>query len=436
MIIVDSALERRETAGSPVRIGLVGAGYMARAIAQEFLTPITGMRLVAIGNRTLSQADRAYRDGGVQTPRIVNSVAELEESVARGEYAITEDPTLLCRAGGIDAIIECTGQIEFGSRIAMMTIEHGKHVILVNAELDATLGPILKMYADRHGVVLTNTDGDEPGVAMNLYRFIKTIGLRPVLAGNLKGLIDPYRTPETQKAFAEKSKQGAHMVTSFADGTKLAQETTILANATGFKVGKRGMYGHRCGHVKDVLQLFSPAELLHDGGWVEYLLGAEPNNGAFVVGYTDHPAQQRYLSTFKMGDGPLYCFYTPFHLPHMQVVPTVARAVLFNDATVTARGGPMCDVITLAKRDLAAGETLDGIGGFTCYGVIENADVALRDDLLPMGLAEGCRLTRAVAKDHVLSYRDVEVPAGRFCDRLRAEQNAHFGRPSVMQAIA
>ena len=425
MIIVDAALERREREGRPVHVGLVGAGYMGRGIALEILTPVGGMRLAAVANRTLSEAVRAYVDGGVDSVVNVDSVVRLERAIATQRCAVTEDALLLCRAENVDVIIECTGEVEFGARVAMEAIEHGKHVVLMNAELDATLGPILKVYADRNGVVITNTDGDEPGVAMNLYRFVKMIGYRPVAAGNFKGMIDPYRTPATQAAFAERHHQKPRMITSFADGTKLSMEATILANATGFRVARRGMYGHRCAHVRDTLTLYSLDELLR-GGLVEYILGAEPHTGAFVLGYSDHPTKREYMSYFKMGEGPLYAFYTPYHLPHLQIVPTVARAVLFRDATVAPRGEPVCDVLTVAKRDLKAGEVLDGIGGFTCYGAIDNADVARRENLLPMGLSQGCRLSRDVALDHAITYDDVVLPEGRLGDQLRAEQTAHF----------
>ncbi len=425
MIMVDAALEKREKEGNPIRVGLVGAGYMGRGIALEFLTPIVGMRLVAISNRTLGEAARAYREAGADSVETAGSVAQLEQAIAKGRYAITDDPTLLCQAEGIDAIIEATGEVEFGAQVALKALENREHVILVNAELDSTVGPILKVYADRNGVVITNTDGDEPGVAMNLYRFVKTIGYRPVLAGNFKGILDPYRTPETQKGFAEKHHQKTRMITSFADGTKLSMEATILANGTGFRVGKRGMYGHRCAHVKDTLKLYSLDQLL-DGGLVDFILGAEPHTGAFVLGYNDHPIKKQYMDYFKMGDGPLYAFYTPYHLPHLQVVTTVARAVLLRDPTVSPQGKPMCDVLTVAKRDLKAGEVLDGIGGFTCYGTVDNADVVRKENLLPMGLSQGCRLKHDIAKDRPITHNDVEIPPGRLCDKLRAEQTAYF----------
>lgn len=398
---------------------------MGRGIALEILTPIVGMRLVAIGNRTLAEAARAYRDAGVDDVHLVDSLAQLKSAIASQQFVVTDDPLLLCRAEGIDAIVECTGEVEFGARVAMEAMEHGKHVILMNVELDATVGPILKVHADRNGVVITNTDGDEPGVAMNLYRLVKMVGYRPVAAGNFKGMIDHYRTPATQQAFAEQHHQKPRMITSFADGTKLSMEATILANATGFRVARRGMYGHRCAHVRDTLTLYPLEELLH-GGLVDYVLGAEPHTGAFVLGYSDHPTKQEYMRYFKMGDGPLYAFYTPYHLPHLQIVPTIARAVLFGDATVAPEGEPVCDVLTVAKRDLAAGEVLDGIGGFACYGTIDNADVVRRENLLPVGLAEGCRLTRSAVRDQPITYDDVVVPPGRLADQLRAEQSAHF----------
>ncbi len=425
MIIVDNALAKRQAEKRPLRIGLVGGGYMGRGIAMHFLEPLVGMRLAAVSNRTIGDAARAYVQGGIEDPRNVDNVRDLQEAIAAGKPAITDDATLLCRADGIDVLIESTGEIEFGAHIAMEAIRHQKHLVLMNAEMDATIGPILKVHADRAGVVVTNTDGDEPGVAMNLVRFVNGVGYHAVAAGNLKGMIDPYRTPDTQKAFAEKYHQKPRMITSFADGTKLSMECTILSNATGFRVGKRGMYGPKCAHVKEALSAF-PVEQLLSGGLVDYLLGAEPHTGAWVIAHSENPIKRQYMSYFKMGEGPFYAFYTPYHLPHVQIVDTVARAGLFGDATVAPIGAPVCDVLTVAKKDLTTGETLDGIGGFMTYGTIDNADVVRRDALLPMGLSEGCKLKRDIPKDQPIRAGDVVFPSGRLCDKLRAEQDRHF----------
>jgi predicted homoserine dehydrogenase-like protein len=425
MVIVDTALARREQDGKPVRVAMVGAGVTGQMIALQLLAPITGMRLVAIANRTPGRALQAFTNAGIDSAKLVSGVPELEDRVAHGRCSVVEDPLAVCRAANIDVVVEVTGSVEFGAHVAVAAISHRKHVVLVNAELDSTVGPILRHQADRAGVVITNTDGDEPGVAMTLLRYVKAVGLRPVGAGNLKGLIDRYRTPETQREFAAKHNQDAAKVTSFADGTKLSMEATILANATGFQVGQRGMYGPKCEHVRDIARLL-PAEKLTSGGLVDYALGAEPHTGAFVIAWEEHARKRKELSYYKMGDGPFYVFYTPYHLPHVQLASTIARAALFHDATVAPKGAPVCEVAAVAKRSLKAGEVIDGVGGFMTYGIIENAGTFASENLLPAGIAEQCRLLRPVEKDTPLTYRDVELPKDRLCDRLRAEQKARF----------
>lgn len=430
MILLDTALRKRQDEGRPVRVGLIGAGYMGRGIALQIVTSTCGMELTAIANRGLSGAQQAYIQAGVDNFKVAETVGELDANASRGVASITRDPSLLCRSELIDVLIEVTGTIEYAAAVVLDAVEHGKHVVLMNAELDATLGPILKVKADRAGVVLSNSDGDQPGVIMNLYRYVRAIGCRPVLAGNMKGLQDPYRTPETQKGYAEKYRQKPQMVTSFADGTKISMEMAVVANATGFRAGRRGMYGPSCKHVNEALELFPRDQMLGDG-LVDYILGAEPAPGVFIIGYNDHPLQRQYLYYYKMGEGPFYLFYTPYHLCHLEAPLTAARAVLFHDAAVASLGGPVCDVITVAKRDLKAGDVLDGIGGFLTYGVLENSSACLAEGLLPMGLAEGCRVTQDIARDSALTYSQVELPPDRLIDRLRAEQTQYFGQGEV-----
>lgn len=425
MIIVDAALEKREEAGNPIRVGIIGAGYMGRGVVLQILSAIKGMDVAAVYNRTISQAELAYKQAGVDSVVRVETAAALEDAIKNGQYVITDDPMLLCEADGIDAIMEATGEIEFGAHVVMRAIEHGKHVILMNAELDAVVGPILKVYADKAGVVISNVDGDQPGVIMNLYRWVNSIGYKPILAGNMKGLQDHYRTPETQKEFADAHKQKPRMITSFADGTKISMEMAVVANATGFRVGVRGMYGPECKHVTESKELF-PLDQMLDGGMVDYILGAEPGPGVFVLGYNDNPIKQQYLSYLKMGEGPVYVFYIPYHFPHLESPLTIARAVLFHDAATAPVAGPVVDVITAAKRDLREGEEIDGIGGFMVYGVTENHDVARRGNMIPMSLIEGCRLNRNLLRDEILTYEDVEVPGRRLIDKLYKEQIEYF----------
>jgi predicted homoserine dehydrogenase-like protein len=425
MIIVDTALERRQRDGSPIKIGIVGAGYMGQAMALTIERNLVGMRVVAIANRTVETAERVFAEAGVEESVQAGDQEALDSLVARGRRAVASDPLLLCRSQEIEAIIECTGEVEYGARTVTEAIANRKHVLLVNAELDATVGPVLKVLADRMGVVITNADGDEPSVAMNMFRFVKSIGYRPVLAGNVKGFLDHHRNPDTQKGFADAHGMRANMVTSFADGTKLSLEATTLANATGFKVTKLGMVGRRLAHVNDLLGFCHPKELLEQGV-VDYVLGAEPGSGAFVVGYNDDPQLMPYMSYFKMGDGPLYMFYRPFHLAHLEAPLSVARAVLFGDASIAPAGPPVCEVAAVAKRDLEAGEELDGIGGYNCYGLIDNVENTRRDGILPIGLAADARLTRPVAQDQPIRAADVIMPGRRLVDDLYAQQDAHF----------
>ena len=422
---VDHLLAERAERGQPIRVGLVGAGAAGRAIALHLARTVPGIRLVAIANRTVAHASRAFAAAGVPRVREVRTATELDEAIEQAQYAIMADAELLCESSSIDVIVEATGTIEYAARIVLTALERAKHVVLVNAELDATLGPLLAHRAAQFGVVLTNTDGDEPGVAMTLLRYLRSLGLRPVAAGNLKGLLDYYRTPDTQRAFAERFGLNAQKTTSFADATKLSLEATILANATGFRVGKRGMYGPRCADVRELADLLPSDQMLTDG-LIDFALGAAPHTGAFVIVHEDDAEKRRLFAYGKMGDGPFYVFHTPFHLPHVQLASTIARAVLHGDATVAPLGAPVCETITVAKRDLRAGELLDGVGGYCAYGLIDNADAAVAAEALPIGVSEGCRLLRDIRKDDVVSYRDVELPPGRLVDRLRAEQQRLF----------
>jgi len=429
MILIDRALAERVHAGNPIRVAIIGAGYSGRNIAYQIIKSCPGLRLVAISNRTLSKAREAYENAGVTSVDVVDSPKVLEQMIRNNRHAVTEDASVICGAEGIDAVIEATGTIEFGAGVVLQAVKHGKHIILMNVELDATLGPILKARADREGVIYSNSDGDEPGVAMNMLRFVTSIGLKPVVAGNLKGLYDPYRNPDTQQGFAKSHNQKATTMTSFADGTKLSMELTVLANATGFGVGKRGMYGPSLSHVNDSAQYFR--DKLRDGGMVDFLVGAAPSNGAFVLGYSEDPVKAAFLKYLKMGEGPLYVFYTPFHLPQLEIPLTVARAVLFRDSTVAPMGGPVCDAVSVAKKDLKAGDVMDGLGGFACYTLIENYGRSRQENALPIGVSEGCRLKRDVSKDQLVTYDDVELPEGRLCDKLRKEQDEFFAKEGV-----
>jgi predicted homoserine dehydrogenase-like protein len=334
---------------------------------------------------------------------------------------LTDDPGVLCACRAIDLIVEVTGTVDFAARVALDAFAQQKPVVLVNAELDSLVGPLLSVKAREAGVVVTHTDGDEPGVAMTLFRYVQTVGLRPVAAGNIKGMVDYYRTPATQREFAARHDQDVKKVTSFADATKLSMETTVLANATGFGVARRGMYGPACAYVRELAHLL-PADAMLAGGIVDYSVGAAPHTGAFVVVHEENPLKKTQLAYYKLGGGPFYVFYTPFHLPHIQIPSTIARAVIHHDPTVAPLAGPSCEVVTVAKRDLKSGERLDGVGGFCTYGLIDNYSTARAENALPIALSEDCVLMRDIPKGTAIGFADVKLPATRLSDELWLEQ--------------
>ena len=427
MILVDTALQERQAQGKPIRVAIVGAGFMCQGLTNQIENSTPGMRVVAISNRKVQRAVDVFRYSGRKDVVVADTQNKLDDAIRANKAVATENALLLSRSGLVDVICDVTGSVEFGAHVVLEAFKHGKDVVLMNAEIDATIGPILQVYAKSYGVILSACDGDEPGLQMNLYRWVKGLGLIPRVIGNVKGLQDPYRNPTTQKAFAERWQQNPAMVTSFADGTKISCEQTIVANATGFKVKSRGMSRglEYKGDVMQIGKLYDINELRAIGGIIDYVVGT-PLTKVYVLAEHPDPKQQHYLNLYKLGEGPLYSFFMPYHLVHFEVPNSIARVVLFRDNLAKPLGGPVVEVCAVAKRDLKAGEILDDYGMYMTYGEAANVDEMSKGQYLPEGLVEGCKLLRDVKKDAVLTYSDVELPSNRLADRLRAEQYRHF----------
>ncbi|MGA2271931.1 MAG: NAD(P)-dependent oxidoreductase [Bryobacteraceae bacterium] len=436
MIIVDTALKAREREGRPVRVALIGAGFISHGLANHIVNTTPGMRLVGVYNRSPQRAFDLCQYAGLTDVVSPSVQHEVDLAIREGKVVTTDDAFLLARSSEVDVLVDVTGSVEFGARVALEAFRHTKDVVLLNAEIDATIGPILQVYAEKHGVILSACDGDEPGLQINLYRWVKGLGLTPRVIGNVKGLQDPYRNPSTQKGFAEKWGQNPAMVTSFADGSKISFEQTIVANATGFVVRSRGM--SRGAEYKDdvmkIGRLYDAEEVRKLGGVVDYVVGT-PLTKVYCLAEHPDPKQQHYLSLYKMGEGPLYPFFLPYHLVHFEVPNAIARVALFRDAVAKPLGGPVVEVCAVAKRDLRSGEVLDDYGMYTTYGEAVNADEMCRNRYLAEGLVEGCSLKRDVAKDSVITYDDVALPPDRLADRLRAEQYRLFRAETWLEEL-
>jgi predicted homoserine dehydrogenase-like protein len=426
VIIVDRALEAREAEGRPIRVGIIGAGFMSQGLTNHIVNTVPGMRVVGISNRRAERAREVFRYAGLE-PVAVESQSAFDDVTARGGAAFTDDPFLLCRSENVDVVCEVTGSVELGAQVALEAFAHGKDVVLMNAELEATIGPILNVYADRYGVLLSACDGDEPGVQLDLFRWVKGLGLEPRVIGNVKGLQDPYRNPTTQKGFAEQWGQNPSMVTSFADGSKISFEQAIAANSTGFTVLQRGM-SRGLEYRDDVMtigRLYDVDQVRELGGVIDYVVGT-PLTKVYVLAEHDDPKQRHYLNLYKLGEGPLYSFFVPYHLVHFEVPNSIARVALFRDPVSRSLAGPVVEVCAVAKRDLKAGETLDDYGEYMTYGEAAAVEEMSTGRYLPEGLVQGCALRRDIAKDEVITYDDVDLPEARVADRLRAEQYEHF----------
>jgi predicted homoserine dehydrogenase-like protein len=411
MYIIDRKLKEREVNNNPIRIGIIGCGEMGRGLINHIYRYIKGMEITAVYNRTPAKSELAMDTAGITKYRVTNNPMEFNQAIESGQVAITSEPDLLIESPYLDVLVEITGQIMFGLEMTLKAFSAGKHVVSFNAELESTFGPLIKAKAEENNVKYTLGDGDQPGVTLNLYRYVKAMGFSPLVCGNIKGMQDRYRTPATQAAFAKKWGISAIMATNFADGTKIAFEQACTANATNMAVAERGMTGYPYdGHVDDLTGKFDVDKLKSLGGIVDYALGSKPGPGVFVFASAEDPFSVQYLSYGKLGNGPLYSFYVPYHLLFFELAFSIVRLIDFDDVTLDAAYGMKVEVGTFAKQDLKAGIKLDGIGGFHTYGMCENYREAKNGQILPMGLSENAALIKDIKKDQPITFNDVEFP--------------------------
>ncbi len=415
-----SRLAKRRCKGRIINVAVTGAGFIGRGIVFQIdRTP--GMKTALIVNRNTDPAVEAYLRAWRSRDDIIVSddPYTIQQAINTDRAAVTTRADMLRELEGIEVVVEATGAVEYGAQVAIHAIEGAKHVVMMNAETDATVGCALKQRADQASVVYTNSDGDQPGVLRRLCDYVNGINLDVVAAINCKGFMDVNATPETIKPWAEKQNTSLPMTTAFTDGTKMNIENAVLANSTGLVPDCRGMRGVKTtsqSALEDCLAVFSRR------GVVDYTLGGDFGGGVFVIGHSeDAQAVQPYMQYLKMGPGPNYLFFRPYHLCHFETPLSIAEVALDNEPTIAPLGSPVAEVITIAKRDLTPGEALDGIGGYTCYGEIDTAANAA--GLLPIGLAENAVLTRPITKGAPIPFEAVEINHDSILMRLRQEQS-------------
>ncbi len=422
-------LAQRQQSNQPIQVGLVGVGQMgAGMIAQVDL--MQGMDVVAAADIDLQRAAAAFHAIGVAEDDVVMlptdaTVTHANQAIAAGKRIITSNAALIPEVA-LDAVVEATGIPSIGAQVAYRTILARRHIIMLNVETDVTIGYLLKRMADAAGVVYTTSAGDEPGSLKELYDFARTLGFEVVAAGKGKNNpLDRSATPQQLAEQARRQEMNAKMLTSFVDGTKTMVEMTAVANATGLLPDISGMHGPSA--TPDTLaQIFCPREdggILHQRGVVDYALG-NVAPGVFLIITTTQPKVVKDLKYLRLGPGPYWTLYRPYHLANIETPISVAQAVLHNHATLAPQGPPVAETTTVAKRDLRAGELLDGLGGTMVHGNIERADVAREARMLPLGLSERACLRRDIARGQTLTYDDVELDEHSFIVHARRLQDA------------
>lgn len=409
MIPLD-ALRELETVGRSIKVGLVGAGFMGRGIV-EVVESAPAMEVVAVADIEIEKACKCFEGINFSNYNEIKHSGDARDIDFPKERIVTADYRVITELEGLDFIIEATGVPEVGAEVAFFCIMNGKRIGMLNVETDCTAGYWLSEFARKAGVVYTVCTGDEPAAIKELCDFSRTLGFSVVACGKGKNNpLDLAANPDSVSKRAAEKGLNSRILTEFIDGTKTMVELACVANACGLTVDRRNMHGPHAG-VDELVRTFCLKEeggILDREGVVDYVLG-DVAPGVFAV--VRHPGSMvnATLKYLKLGEGPCYLLYRPYHLTNIEVPVSVAIACLYNRACLQTSAPPTTEVITIAKRDLDSSDYIDSIGGFTVYGGIERSDISSRQNLLPLGIAEGAKLIRDVPKGKPLKFSDVEL---------------------------
>jgi predicted homoserine dehydrogenase-like protein len=425
-------LALRAESGKPIRIGLVGAGEMGTDIVSR----VAQMRGITIGAISELKAGAAHKSveiayGSDAAVREVASADAANAAMEAGQVAVTDNVSALLEAGLIDVVVDATGVPAVGAEIGLAAMERGKHLVMMNVEADVTIGAYLRAEAERLGVVYSLGAGDEPSSCMELVEFVSAMGHRIVSAG--KGKNNPLNIDATPDAYAEEAirrHMNPRMLVEFVDGSKTMVEMAAIANATGLIPDKPGMHGPACSRdeLNKVLVPQSAGGLLSSGeGRVDFTIGKGVAPGVFVVAEMDHPRIRERMEDLKMGKGPYFTFFRPYHLTSLEVPLTCARVVLYGKADMVPMARPVAEVCAVAKRDLAVGDTLDQIGEYCYRAWIMTVAEAQAADAIPCGLLAGAKVTVPISKGALITRANTAIPADSKIAALRARQDKMLG---------
>lgn len=413
-----------------IKVAIVGAGKMGKGLINQ-MSRINGMEPSLVINRNGEKGIKALISAGIPKEDIVftNSLETINFQLEKGKYVVSEYTDLAAKTNEIQAIVDATGVPEVGAKLSLDAIKNKKHIIMLNVEADSVVGPILYKYAKDAGVIYTGTAGDEPGAVMELYDFATSLGFDVLAIGKGKNNpIDLEANPDTVYNEALKKELKPHMLAGFIDGTNTMIEMTCMANATGFVPDIRGGHGI-VSNIDDLTKfmcLKDEGGVLNKYGVVDYVMGIAP--GVFLIFTTKLQEVHNQLEYLNMGSGPNYVLYRPYHLTSLETPITIYDACVNHKATIAPTEGIIAETITIAKKDLKIGDKLDGIGGYTVYGSIEEYEKAKSENLVPIGLIdENTKVIKNIKKGEFITYDMVELDTSTEIYKLREIQNNTIG---------
>jgi predicted homoserine dehydrogenase-like protein len=428
-LAVDLA-KRLEKTGRPIRIGLIGSGEMGTDIVTQ-CRQMTGITVAAIAEINLAAARKALAIAGAAADSHgeAGSAQALSTLLGAGKVALTGDAQLVCTSDQIDVVIDATGKPAVGAEIGLTAMEHGKHLVMMNVEADVTIGAYLQSEARRLGVVYTLGAGDEPSSAMELINFVTGLGYPIVAAG--KGKNNPLNidaTPDDYEAEARRRNMNPRMLVEFVDGSKTMVEMAAISNATGLVPDCPGMHGPAATlpELEKVLCPKADGGVLSRKGVVDFSIGKGVAPGVFVVAEMAHPRLRERMLDLKLGSGPYYTFYRPYHLTSLEVPLSCARAVLYGTADMQPLDVPTSEVCAVAKKDLKPGDKLDAIGEYGYRAWIMTRGDAAKARAIPVGLVEGGHAIRAIRKGELLTYDNAAMDESALIVTLRKRQDARL----------
>jgi predicted homoserine dehydrogenase-like protein len=427
MATLKERLQEREHTKGPFKIGLVGAGQMGTGMISQ-MEKMYGLEVAAVADVQPARAADSFIEAGVNKESIQwveDDPKKAQDLIVENQRVATHSSEFLVNIPGLDAIVESTGIPNVGAMICQQAINAGKPIINMNVETDATIGYYLTQKAMKKDVIYTLVAGDEPGSIKEIYDFADALGFEIVTIGKGKNNpLDRTATPDSLKAQAESKKMSVKMLCSFVDGTKTMVEMTSVGNATGFAPEVRGAYGPKC-KVEELPKVFIPKSaggIFNEKGAVDYAVGPAP--GVFVIITTDQPKIKKDLNYLGLsGFGDYWCLYRPYHLANLETPITIAHVMLDNAETLNTKKVPVAETITIAKKDLKPGDTSDALGGFTVYGMIEKAEVAREENLVPLGLTIGGIIKNPIKQGEAVCYSDIELDESQLIVKLRREQD-------------